>query len=183
MPQDRDLQLPGSLSFEGHAIVSADGMIANGDGSRPAQLDSDADWRLFQAALDSSVLVVLGRIAHERHLNPGRRRLVLTKSVAAVAPDPADRMATFWNPAGMSLAIALTELGIAAGTVAVTGVFDSFASELDHFTLVEVGGFVLPGGMPCFDSGHPRVVLARNGLLPGESREIDRGVTLTSWAR
>ena len=78
------------LEFEGHAIVSVDGMIADAEGLMPAALRNDADWRLFQAALDGAALVVLGRLGHARHPNPGRRRLVVTRAVEALAPDPQD---------------------------------------------------------------------------------------------
>ncbi|MFX7748073.1 hypothetical protein ABTK03_22080, partial [Acinetobacter baumannii] len=64
----------------------------------PQRLMNDADWRLFQAALDRAELVVLGRVGHQRHPNPGRRRLVLTRSVTGLVVDPADRCAHFWNP-------------------------------------------------------------------------------------
>ena len=88
------------ISFEGHAIVSVDGMIAAADGSMPPELRSDADWRLFQAALDRAALVVLGRVGHAKHPNPGRRRLVMTRSVGRLARDPDDPLATLWNPRG-----------------------------------------------------------------------------------
>jgi hypothetical protein len=175
------------LVIEGHAIVSADGMIAAADGSMPPQLRNDADWAAFQAALDASALVVVGRVGHRRHPNPGRRRLVVTRSVGGIAPDSADPAAVFWNPAGTTLADALDHLGITAGTIAITGgtgVFDLFATRFHRFTLTEVHGFVLPGGTPCFSSGHPRSVLAASGLVPGARQSLDvTGVTATRWER
>ena len=105
--------IPGTeILVEGHAIVSDDGMIASHDGSMPPELRSDADWRLFQAALDRSALVVLGRLGHLRHPNPGRRRLVLTHSVVDLQPDPVDAQASYWNPAGIDITAALARLGI-----------------------------------------------------------------------
>ena len=44
------------LEIIGHAIVSADGMIADRNRRMPAALRNDADWRRFQAALDRSDL-------------------------------------------------------------------------------------------------------------------------------
>jgi dihydrofolate reductase len=178
--------LPAALRFEGHAIVTADGMIADAAGAMPKALHNAEDWRRFQAALDDSVLVVLGRLGHQRHPNPGRPRLVLTSSVAAIAP--AGQNATLYNPAGASLAAVLAHLKIAAGTVAVTGgtrVFDAFLPQLDEFALAEVDDFVLPGGRPCFSSGHPRTVLAAAGLRPLRIEPIDPAaqITLTHWAR
>ena len=67
-----------SVEIIGHAIVSADGAIADRQRRMPPELRNDNDWTRFQAALDASVLVVLGRLGHEAHPNPGRRRLVVT---------------------------------------------------------------------------------------------------------
>jgi hypothetical protein len=171
------------LQFEGHAIVSVDGMIADSDGNVPPSLRNDADWKQYQAALDASVLVVTGRRGHERNPNPGRRRLVLTRSVPTLASDPQDSRATFWNPAGLPLDAALAELGVRAGTVAVTGVFDFFLPHLDSFLLSEVHGLVLAGGTPCFSAGHPRSVLAEAGFQPRDVSLIDAAamVTSTRW--
>ncbi len=181
------MPIPSSkVIVEGHAITSADGMIAAADGTMPPELHSEADWRLFQAALDDSVLVVLGRIGHARHPNPGRSRLVLTRSVADLSPDPSDQHATFWNPAGMEIAAVLDRLGISEGTVAVTGgtgTFDHFLPFYDRFVLSEVRGLTLPGGIPCFSKDHPRFVLPGAGLEPRDMEIIDRGVLQTHWVR
>lgn len=174
-----------TLSFEGHAIVSADGMIADADGTMPDALRNPADWRAFQAALDKAALVVLGRHAHERHPNPGRRRLVATSTVEGASPDPSDPCATLWNPAGCTLDDVLRGLGV-SGTVAVTGgtrVFDLFVGRYTSFVLSEVHDFMLPGGRPTFSGGHPRAVLKAAGLVPSRATTIDAGVTLTRWER
>jgi hypothetical protein len=176
------------LRFHGHAIISGDGMIADAAGEMPAPLRSEADWQEFQAALDAAALVVLGRLGHERHPNPGRRRLVLTRAVSTLTPDPRDPLALLWNPLATSLARVLELLEIAEGVVAITGgtgVFDYFIGAYDRFDLSEVHRFVLPGGTPCFGGGHARVVLAANGLAPGEGALIDAasGVTMTPWLR
>jgi hypothetical protein len=182
------MSISPTLAFEGHAIVSANGMIADGDGAMPPALRNDADWRLFQAALDEASFVVVGSIGHMRHRNPGRRRLVLTRSVATLAPDPVDKLAQFWNPAGLPVEKLLDALGITTGTIAVTGgtgVFDFFLSWFTAFSIAEVPGLVLPGGTPCFSAGTPKVALAGAGLRPGVPEVIDRaaGVTLTRWVR
>jgi hypothetical protein len=171
------------LQFEGHAIVSADGMIADSDGDVPPSLRNDIDWKQYQAALDAAGLVVTGRRGHERNPNPGRRRLVLTHSVPTLASDPRDPRATFWNPAGLPLEAVLAELGIRGGTVAVTGVFDFFLPHLDSFLLSEVHGLVLPGGTPCFSAGHPRIILAEADFRPRNVDLIDPAaiVTSTRW--
>jgi dihydrofolate reductase len=174
------------VSVEGHAIVSVDGMIAAADGTMPAGLRNDADWRLFQAALDRAALVVLGRIGHERHPNPGRRRLVLTRSVATFSHDAADPLATLWNPSGIAIAEVLEQLGIAEGVVAITGgtgTFDLFVPHYDRFILTEVRDLPLPEGLPCFSRGNPWLVLPGAGLEARDMEAIDRGVVQTQWVR
>ncbi len=181
------MSIPGSnVSVEGHAIVSVDGMIAAADGSMPPALRNEADWRIFQAALDAAVLVVLGRLGHERHPNPGRRRLVLTRSVQAFERDPGDSLTQLWNPAGIGIADVLARLGIEQGTVAVTGgtgTFDLFLPLFDRFVLAEVRELTLPDGIACFSKGHPRLVLPGAGLEARDMELIDRGVVQTQWVR
>lgn len=174
------------VTIVGHAIVSADGMIADRDHRMPPSLRSDADWARFQAALDRSMLVVLGRLGHEAHPNPGRKRLVVTSRVAWLERDPADEHAMLWNPAGISFSRVLTGLGIAEGTVAVTGgtrVFDLFLPEFTEFDLVEVAGVTIPDGVPCFSSGRPWEVLARAGLRAAQTQALDEKAALTVWRR
>jgi hypothetical protein len=178
--------LPASIRFVGHAIVSVDGMIADAAGGMPPELRNAADWRRFQAALDASALVVLGRLGHERHPNPGRRRLVFTSTIAGIAADPRDPQAILFNPAGAGLAEVLARLDIADGIVAVTGgtrVFEAFLPVLDGFDLAEVQMLALPGGRPCFGSAHPRTALTDAGLSPQLFELIDpaAGVSLTHW--
>ncbi|MGV3491562.1 MAG: dihydrofolate reductase [Devosia sp.] len=181
------MSIPGSsVTVEGHAIVSVDGMIAAADGTMPPELRSDADWWLFQAALDAAAIVVLGRIGHARHPNPGRRRLVLTRSVASMEADPADALATLWNPDGIGIGEVLERLGIGSGTVAVTGgtgTFDLFRPWYDRFVLSEVRALTLPGGVPCFSTDHPRFVLPGAGLEARDMSVIDPGVVQTIWMR
>ncbi len=180
------MPLPETISIEGHAIVSVDGMIADREGEMPPALRNDADWRDFQAALDRAALVVLGRHGHRRHPNPGRRRLVATSTVPGLMPDEIDPAALLWNPTVVPFEAVLAGLGIASGVVAVTGgtrVFDLFLATYSRFVLAEVDGLVLPGGTPCFMGGHPRSVLAQGGLRPERARVIDVGVTQTVWAR
>ena len=180
--------LPPGIRIEGHAIVSADGMIAEADGSMPATLRNDADWLAFQSALDRAALVVLGRLGHRNHPNPGRRRLVFTRGVTGFASDPADPKAMLFNPEGATLAEVLAFLGIDTGTIAVTGgtsVFDFFLPVYDAFVLAETQQTILPGGRPCFSAAHPRVVLAEAGLVPESFELIDSIATVssTAWQR
>ncbi|MBN9305959.1 MULTISPECIES: dihydrofolate reductase [unclassified Devosia] len=175
-----------ALEIVGHAIVSADGMIADRDHKMPAALRNDADWRRFQAALDRAVLVVLGRIGHEAHPNPGRKRLVVTSRVAWLERAPGDDHTMLWNPSGIGLRRVLAGLGIADGVVAVTGgqrVFDLFLPGFTSFELVTVAGLAIPDGVPCFSGGLPWDVLAQAGLRAAETEELDAGVSLTVWRR
>ncbi len=181
------MTIPGtSILVEGHAIVSADGMIADRDGDMPDELRNDADWRIFQAALDRAALVVLGRVGHLRHPNPGRRRLVLTRSVVDLQPDPVDPRSSYWNPAGLDIGEVMSRLGIKEGTVAVTGgtgTFDLFLPWYDCFLLSEVRALELPDGVPCFTKGHPRFTLPGAGLEARDMETIAPGVVQTNWVR
>ena len=72
------------------------------------QLKFEADQQFFERGLDGVDVVVHGRHSHEQqphsHL---RRRLILTRQVPAIAADPSNEKALFWNPAGASFEEAL----------------------------------------------------------------------------
>src|SRR5438552_1847012 len=99
--------------IEGLAIVSADGMIADATGAQPDALKLEADQRFFFATLDRA-----DALAHGRHSAEGdpargrRRRIVLTRSIAGVARDPASDRAVLWNPAGAAFEQAWEALGL-----------------------------------------------------------------------
>ena len=174
------------IEIVGHAIVSSDGKIADGARNMPAGLRVDADWRRFQAALDAASLVVVGRRGHAAHPNPGRKRLVVTSSVAWLERDPGDDNAMLWNPDGIGFAWVLAGLAIESGTIAVTGgqgVFDLFLPGFTRFDLVEVAGLTLPGGIDCFSGGPPSAVLDAVGLTPLPPEDLAPGVALTVWRR
>jgi len=91
------------LRIDGYVIVSADGMLADADGVMPMGLKFEGDKRFFTAALDSANLIVHGRNSYEDQPNSARRkRIIVTRSVGAVASDPSNPRATLWNPAGAS---------------------------------------------------------------------------------
>ena len=107
--------------IEGYVIVSADGMIADSKGEIPPSIRNDADQRFFQDALDHAAVVVHGRHSHEGGPRAARRnRLILTRQIAALAPDSAHPNAVLWNPVGASFDAALARLGIDDGNDAVT---------------------------------------------------------------
>ena len=171
-----------SIEIVGHAVVSADGRIADRNRQMPDVLRNGKDWTRFQAALDGASLVVLGRLGHEAHPNPGRRRLVATSRVERM--ERIDDLVTLWNPAGMDFRDVATELGITTGNVAVTGgqqVFDLFARRFTRFDLVTVDGALIPDGVPCFSTGCPDEVLAQAGLRVREREVLDPGVRLEVW--
>ena len=181
-----------ALRFEGYVIVSADGMLANAQNVMPAELKFEGDKRFFTAALDRAALIVHGRRSHEDQPNsPRRKRIILTRKVAAIAPDPSNPKALLWNPAGAAVDAACERAGVISGTVAIIGgpaVFDMFMDRYDAFWLSVAPKVRLPGGEPCFPgvpAGTPEQILAAHGLRPGEAEMLDPrdGVSVTPWRR
>jgi dihydrofolate reductase len=179
--------------IEGYVIVSADGMIADAAGAMPDSIRNDTDQKFFQAGLDDAAAVLHGRHSHEGGPRAARRkRLVLTRQVAATAPDPALPNALLWNPLGASLEEATDELGVGAGAIAVIGgpdVFSMFLPRYDAFHLSRAAQARIPGGRPVFTevgpTATPEDVLMRHGLKPGPRRDLDAaaGVSLVTWQR
>ena len=179
--------------IEGYVIVSADGMIADAKGEMPDSIRNAADQRFFQDRLDRAAAVVHGRHSHEGGPRAARRkRLVLTRRIAATAPDPAHPNALLWNPLGASLEQALAQLGVGDGTIAVIGgrdVFSLFLPRYDAFHLSRAANAKIPGGLAVFaevgPNATPEDVLARHGLRPGPRRDLDApaGVSVVTWQR
>ena len=179
--------------IEGYVIVSADGMIADGKGEMPPSIRNDADQHFFQDALDHAAVIVHGRHSHEGGPRAARRkRLILTRQVAALAPDPAHPNSLLWNPVGARFDAALDQLGISDGVVAIIGgteVFSLFLPQYDAFHLSRAANARIPGGLPVFSEVSPNAtpedVLARHGLKPGPRRELDAaaGVSVATWYR
>jgi dihydrofolate reductase len=178
--------------IEGYAIVSADGMIANAAGIMPDELKFDADQRFFAHGLDGVEAVVHGRHSHEQqphsHL---RRRLIVTRRIPALAADPSNEKALFWNPAGASFEEAWAALQVPDGSLAVIGgtdVFGMFLPRYDIFHLTQAPNVRLPGGRPVFPQvpgRSPDQVLASAGLAAGPPRMLDAasGLTVVDWHR
>jgi len=185
--------LPEPLRIEGFAIVSSDGMLADRAGHMPDALKIEADQRFFATSLDRVEAVVHGRHSDEGQPNSARRRrLILTRRVSAIEPDPANPMARLWNPAGVSFSAACAALGVARGTVAIIGGTDVFGHFLDigydAFHLSRANKVRLPGGRPVFPqvpAQTPEDVLTSHGLHPGERRTLDAqaDATLATWTR
>ncbi len=183
----------GPHRVEGYAIVSADGMIADGNGAMPETIRNDADQRFLQTELDLAAVVVHGRHSYEGGPRAVRRkRLILTRQIASIAPDPAHPNAHLWNPVGATPEAAIATLGASNGAIAVIGgteVFGLFLPLYDAFHLTRAAHANIPGGRPLFPQvgphSTPEDVLARHGLRPGPRRDIDAtaGITLTTWER
>lgn len=179
--------------IEGYVIISADGMLADAKGEMPDCIRNDADQRFFQDALDKAAVVVHGRHSHEGGPRaPYRKRLVLTRQIAALSPDPSHPNSLLWNPLGATLDRALEAIGASDGTVAVIGgpeVFSLFLPLYDCFHLSCAANAKIPGGLPVFlevgPNATPDDVLRRRGFKPGPRRDLDAaaGVSVVTWQR
>jgi dihydrofolate reductase len=178
--------------IEGFAIVSEDGMLADAAGVMPAALQLSADQRFFEAGLDRADVMVHGRHSQEQQRRSAeRRRLILTHRVEALAPDPANRRALLWNPAGASFEAAIAALGAEGAAVAVIGatdVFGLFLDRYDSFYLTRGPSIRLPGGRPVFPGvpdQAPEEVLAGHGLECAARQVLDDAANLVvaRWNR
>ena len=178
--------------IDGYVIVSADGMLANAARLMPDELKFEGDKQFFNAALDRADLIVHGRHSYEDQPNsPRRKRIILTRRIAAIAADSSNPKATLWNPAGASFEAARDFAGVRSGTVAIIGgpdVFAMFMDGYDTFWLSQAPRVRLPGGEPCFPgvpTRSPQQILAAHGLKAGETRILDSAndVSVTSWRR
>ncbi len=181
----------GAFRIVGYVIASADGRIADASG-HPASLKLDADHRFFAAGLNHVDAVVHGRHSHEGEPDSvRRRRLILTRRVASLAPDPENSMARLWNPAGASFEEACAALGLSSGTVAILGgplVYTFFLKlGYDNFHLSRAVNVRIPDGLPVFIreayGGEPEAALAAAGLKPGPTLWLDDEVSVTDWER
>ncbi len=180
------------LSVEGYAIVSADGMIATGDGTHPPALTNPADQAFFHGSLDRAAVVVHGRYSHEGGPNAMRRkRLIVTRRTETLAPHPRHDKGMLWNPTGVSFEVACAALGITEGLAAIIGgteVFGMFLPRYDVFHYTKANKAHLPGGRPVFPevpARTPEALMTAHGMVPGPSRMLDAAteVTLTAWSR
>jgi len=186
--------MSGRRRIDGYAIVSADGMIADSRAIMPDALKNEADLRFFEHELDHVDVVVHGRRSHEGQPNSARRRRVaLTRAIAAIAPDPDNPKCVLWNPAGASFDEACAALGLSNGVAAVIGgpqVYSLFLDiGYDRFCLSRSGKVNVPGGLPLFLQGRlgrsPEETLREFGLEPASERTLDEAnaVSLVCWRR
>jgi hypothetical protein len=180
------------VHIEAYAIVSADGMLADAAGIIPPGLRIDADQQFFESGLDAVDIVVHGRNSQEvlSHSST-RRRIIVTRSIPAIAPDPSNGRAILWNPAGASFEQALAEFSVPNRSVAVIGgpsIFEWFLDLCDIFYLSRAANVRLPDGRPifaCVPSRAPEIVLADHGLDNPRNQLSDaaKGLTITGWMR
>jgi hypothetical protein len=180
------------LRIEGYVIVSADGMLANSAHVMPDELKFEGDKQFFTAALDRADLVVHGRNSYEDQPNsPRRKRLIVTRTVGAIAADPSNPNAILWNPAGAAFEAACDRAGVRTGNVAIIGgpvVFGMFLDRYDTFWLSQAPKVRLPNGEPCLPGvpeHSPQGILAAHGLRAGDPQILDvaNGVSVTPWRR
>jgi dihydrofolate reductase len=184
--------MPPGSRIEGYAIVSEDGMLADAAGVMPDSLKFDADQAFFEKGLDGVDVVVHGRHSHEKQRRSDlRRRLILTRAIPAIAADPSNGKALFWNPAGATLEQAMAVLGVPEGSVGVIGGTDVFGLFLDRYSIFYLSrapAVRLPGGRPVFPdvpAQTPEQVLTQHGLTPGPPQMLDaeKGLSVVSWYR
>lgn len=180
------------MRIEGYVILSANGMLADATGVMPPELKFEADQKFFEAALDAADLIVHGRNSFEdQPRSPFRTRVVLTRSVSALARDPANAKATLWNPTGASFEDACRHAGVTKGAAAIIGgpdVFGMFMDRFDVFWLSQAHRLTIPdgvGGFPGVPSRTPQDILAAHGLNADDVRVLDaaQGIDVTAWRR
>lgn len=181
------------IRIEGYAVVCDNDCIADASGVMPDSLKTEAEWQFFQAGLDASDVIVLGRKSHDVTPNPkGRRRLVMTSSIGA--PRWEGEQTVFWNPAGAPLETALAMFDGPASHLAVTGgrlVFDYFLNTpagYTRFHLSRVKDVYLRGGIKVFTALEdatltPESLLRANDYQPDAWQQLDAVASVVSWAR
>jgi dihydrofolate reductase len=179
--------------IEGYAIVSIEGMIASAAGVMPDVIRNSADQKFLQSELDRAAVIVHGRHSYEGGPRAAqRKRLILTRHIASLSPDPAHPNSLLWNPSGATLDAPLGRLGVADGVIAILGgtnVFDLFLPLYHAFHLTRAAHARIPDGRPVFSQvgphKTPEAVLAGAGLKPGPRRDLDAadGISLTTWTR
>jgi dihydrofolate reductase len=179
--------------IEGLAIVSADGMIADKTGIQPDSMRFEADRKYLHSILDKATAIAQGRNSGEGGPHfAQRRRLILTRRIARLAPDPRIENAVLWNPAGATFEQAWDQLGLSGGTLAVIGGTDVYGLFLtlgyDAFHLSMASRVRLPGGRPLFPGippSTPEELLSQHGLRLAPIKMLDAsvGLALTLWLR
>lgn len=135
--------MPSPYRIEGFAIVSADGMLADADGVMPPELFIEGDQAFFERGLDQVAAVIHGRHSQEQQPRSAERlRLVATRSVEKLTPQPSNPKALLWNPATTPFEEGLRALGVThsgIGIIGGTDIFGLFLPRYDLFHLSHAG--------------------------------------------
>ena len=179
--------------IEGYAVISKEGMIATSDGHFPEQIKIPADHAFYQASVDKASAVVNGR--HSSEGGPkekDRRRIILTRRVDVLTPDPDNPNAILWNPATAPFEEAWAKLGLDGGVAAVVGGTDTFGLFLtigyDVFYLTRTDASV-PRGRAVFPGvGKIATVeeaMTKAGLVHKDTRVLDASVNcrVEEWVK
>jgi len=178
------------LRIDGYVIVSADGMLANAAHVMPDELRFEGDKQFFTAALDRADLIVHGRHSYEDQPNsPRRTRIIVTRSIAAVTPDPSNprpRCGIPREPRSKRLRSCRCPFRTAA--VIGGGCVRNVHGPLRHVLALAGAAGAAAGGEPCFPGvpeRSPQAILAAHGLKAGEAQILDAagGVSVTPWRR
>jgi len=179
--------------IEGYAVISKEGMIATSDGHFPEAIKIPADHKFYQDSVDRASAVVNGR--HSAEGGPKeheRRRIILTRRVDVLTPDPDNPNAILWNPATAPFDEAWARLGIDGGVLAVVGGTETFGLFLtigyDVFYLTRTEASV-PRGRAVFPGvgthTTPEEVMAKHGLVLKGTRMLDASVNcrVEEWVK
>jgi dihydrofolate reductase len=167
--------------IEGYAVISREGMIATSDGKFPEEIKIPADHKFYQDSVDAASAVANGRHSAEGGEKERlRRRIVLTRRVDRLVPDPNNPKAILWNPGSTPFEEAWQRLGIEEGILAVVGGTDVFGLFLtigyDTFYLSRTDASV-PRGRPVFPGVGKGVtaeeVMTKGGLVLRDTRLLD----------
>jgi dihydrofolate reductase len=180
-------------SIEGYAVISKEGMIATSDGKFPEQIKIPADHKFYQDSVAAASAVANGRHSAEGGIGEKhRKRIILTRRVDIITPDPGNPNAVLWNPATAPFEEAWARLGIDGGTLAVVGGTDTFGLFLsigyDVFYLTKTDAS-LARGRPVFPgvgtTTTAEAEMTKHGLVLNRTRMLDSSVNcrVEEWVK
>jgi len=170
--------------IEGYAVISAEGMIATADGKFPEEIKVPADHKFYQDSVAAASAVANGRHSAEGGIGEKhRKRIILTRRVDVLTPDPDNPKAILWNPATAPFEEAWARLGIDGGSLAVVGGTEAFGLFLtigyDVFHLTRTDASVAKG-RPVFPgvgtTSTAEEVMTKHGLVLKGTRMLDASV-------
>jgi dihydrofolate reductase len=179
--------------IEGYAVISKEGMIATSDGKFPEAIKIPADHKFYQDSVAAASAVVNGRHSAEGGIGePLRKRIILTRRVDVLTPDPDNTNAILWNPATAPFDEAWARLGIDGGVLAVVGGTDTFDLFLtigyDVFYLTRTEASVVRGRAVFPGVGTTTTaeqVMTKAGLVHKGTRMLDASVNcrVEEWVK